>query len=280
MMTKRLLDRLPEVFRAAALLLFLLFTVVPFYWMFVTSIKTRQEIYSSELTLWPKQFTWANYVDTLHNTQFPLYFANSVLVTVVSSLIVLVISVMGGYSMSRYRFRGKKAVLLVFLGTQMIPTIIILVPLFILFSKMNMLDHLSSLIVTYTVMNIPFCLITMSSFFQRIPVALEEAAFIDGCNKWQTMLLIVLPLMLPAIVATFVFAFTGAWNELFFGIMFINGEAAKTIPIGLNNFVQKFDINWGQMSAGGIMSLIPVMIMFAAVQKYIVSGLTQGAVKG
>jgi multiple sugar transport system permease protein len=279
-MVKQLLNQSFNMVRAMVLLFFMLFTIFPFYWMFVTSVKTRKEIYSGELTLWPKQFTWGNYIDTIQNTHFFTYFTNSLLVTMVSSLVVLFVSVMGGYSMSRYRFKGKKLVLLVFLGTQMIPTIIILVPLFILYSKLNMLNHLSSLIVTYTVINIPFCLITMSSFFQRIPVALEEAALIDGCNKWKAMALIILPLMLPGIVATFVFAFTGAWNELFFGIMFINGESAKTIPVGLINFVQKFDINWGQMSAGGMMSLIPVMVIFAIVQKYIISGLTQGAVKG
>lgn len=103
---------------------------------------------------------------------------------------------------------------------------------------------------------------------------------IDGCSRLQTMLRIIIPIMLPGIVATFVFAFTGAWNELFFGTMFTNGESAKTIPVGLSSFVQKFDINWGQMSAGGVMSLIPVVVMFAFVQRYIISGLTQGAVKG
>lgn len=280
MMIRRPSEIVSESVRALFLILFLIFVLLPFYWMFVTSLKTRQEIYGGSLTLWPHDLIWSNYIETLKSTNFPQYFFNSLTVTVISSLIVLVISIMGGYSMSRYRFKGKKLVLIAFLGTQMVPVMVILVPLFIFFSKMNMIDHLSSLIVTYTVMNIPFCLITMSSFFQRIPRALEEAALIDGCNKLQTMTRIILPLMLPGIVATFVFAFTGAWNDLFFGVMFVNGESAKTIPVGLNNFVQKFDINWGQMSAGGIMSLIPVVVMFAVVQKYIISGLTQGAVKG
>jgi multiple sugar transport system permease protein len=155
-----------------------------------------------------------------------------------------------------------------------------LVPLFILFGHIHLLNRLLSLIIIYTVMNIPFCLITMSSFFQRIPVSLEEASLIDGCNKVQTMIRIILPITLPGIVATFVFAFTGAWNDLFFGTMFTNGDSTRTIPVGLSNFVQKFDINWGQMCAGGVMSLIPVVIMFALVQRYIISGLTQGAVKG
>ncbi|MFD0694716.1 carbohydrate ABC transporter permease [Paenibacillus sp. GCM10027628] len=270
----------PELVRWVALVLFPLGTLLPFYWMFVTSLKTRQEIYSGHLRLWPKELTWSNYTDTLQNTNFPQYLLNSFAVSISSSALVLLASILGGYSLARYQFKGKKLVLLSFLATQMVPVMVILVPLFITFSQIHLLNKLPSLIIAYTAMNIPFCLITMSSFFQRIPVSLEEAAMIDGCNKFQTMVRVILPIMQPGIVATFVFAFIGAWNDLFFGVMFTNSESAKTVPVGLSSFVQKFDINWGQMSAAGIISLIPVVIMFAFVQKYIVAGLTQGAVKG
>ncbi|MFC5451079.1 carbohydrate ABC transporter permease [Paenibacillus aestuarii] len=270
----------PEFVRIVVLLLFALGTLLPFYWMIVTSLKTRQEIYSGKLTLWPKALTWVNYVDTLQNTSFPRYLLNSFTVSMCSAILVLLASILGGYSLARYQFKGKKLVLVSFLATQMVPVMVILVPLFITFGQIHLLNKLPSLIITYTAMNIPFCLITMSSFFQRIPVSLEEAAMIDGCNKFQTMTKVVLPMMQPGIVATFVFAFIGAWNDLFFGVMFTNSESAKTVPVGLSSFVQKFDINWGQMSAAGMISLIPVIIMFAIVQKYIVAGLTQGAVKG
>ncbi len=270
----------PTVSRVIALTLFLIGALFPFYWMLVTSLKDRQEIYSGKLTLWPKNLTFANYIDTFQNSNFPQYFMNSFIVSISSSILVLFVSILGGYSMARYSFRGKKLFLISFLATQMIPVMVILVPLFITFSQIHLLNKLPSLIITYTAMNIPFCLLTMSSFFQRIPVSLEEAALIDGCNKFQTMTKIILPIMRPGIVATLVFAFTGAWNDLFFGVMFTNSESTKTVPVGLSSFVQKFDINWGQMSAAGILSLIPVVIMFAFAQKYIVSGLTEGAVKG
>ncbi|NQX67290.1 carbohydrate ABC transporter permease [Paenibacillus alba] len=270
----------PTVSRVIALTLFLIGALFPFYWMLVTSLKDRQEIYSGKLTLWPQNLTFANYMDTFQNSSFPHYFMNSFIVSMSSSILVLFVSILGGYSMARYSFRGKKVFLISFLATQMIPVMVILVPLFISFSQLHLLNKLPSLIITYTAMNIPFCLLTMSSFFQRIPVSLEEAALIDGCNKFQTMIRIILPIMRPGIVATLVFAFTGAWNDLFFGVMFTNSESTKTVPVGLSSFVQKFDINWGQMSAAGILSLIPVVIMFAFAQKYIVSGLTEGAVKG
>ncbi|MDP4095333.1 carbohydrate ABC transporter permease [Paenibacillus sp. P96] len=272
--------KMPGLIRFFALALFLLGTLVPFYWMFVTSLKTRQEIYGSTLTLWPQKLTWDNYAKTFQDSDFLQYFMNSAMVSLVSGLLVVIVSILGGYALARYQFRGKGLFLLVFLATQMIPIMVLLVPLYIVFGELNLLDKLASLIITYTAINIPFCLITMSGFFQRIPVALEEAAMVDGCSRFRTVVQIILPIMLPGIVASFVFAFTAAWNDLFFGVMFTVSEDMKTVPVGLNGFIQKFDVNWGEMSAAGMLSLIPVAILFAFVQRYIVSGLTQGAVKG
>ncbi|MFB5266914.1 carbohydrate ABC transporter permease [Paenibacillus enshidis] len=271
---------MPGLVRFVVLALFLLGTLVPFYWMFVTSLKTRQEIYGSVLTLWPQKLTWDNYVKTFQDSDFLQYFANSAIVSLVSGLLVVIVSILGGYALARYQFRGKGLFLLVFLATQMIPVMVLLVPLYIVFGELDLLDKLPALIITYTAINIPFCLITMSGFFQRIPVALEEAAMVDGCSRIRTVVQIILPIMLPGIVASFVFAFTAAWNDLFFGVMFTVSEDVKTVPVGLNGFIQKFDVNWGEMSAAGMLSLIPVIILFAFVQRYIVSGLTQGAVKG
>jgi multiple sugar transport system permease protein len=272
--------KMPGLVRFVVLGLFLIGTLLPFCWMFVTSLKSRREIYGSTLTLWPKDLTWANYAETFRTSNFPQYFANSLIVSLISGALVLVVSILGGYSLARYRFKGKGVLMLVFLATQMVPVMVMLVPLFIVFGNLHLLNTLSSLIITYTAINIPFCLITMSGFFQRIPVALEEAAMIDGCNRMTTVVRIILPIMLPGIVATFVFAFTAAWNDLFFGVMFTTSESVKTVPVGLNSYVQKFDVNWGEMSAGGVLSLIPVVVLFTFIQRYIVSGLSQGAVKG
>ncbi|MBO7743262.1 carbohydrate ABC transporter permease [Paenibacillus sp. MWE-103] len=272
--------RLPGLTRFFVLLLFLLGTLLPFYWMFVTALKSRLEIYGAKLTFWPKQLTWDNYATTFQTSNFPKYFGNSLIVSLTSGLLVLAVSILGGYALARYRFRGKGFVLLMFLSTQMVPIMVMLVPLFIVFGRFELLDTLTALIITYTAINIPFCLITISGFFQQVPVALEEAAMIDGCGRLSTVARIILPIMLPGIVATFVFAFTAAWNDLFFGVMFTTSESVKTVPVGLNSFVQKFDINWGEMSAGGVLSLIPVAILFAFVQRFMVAGLSQGAVKG
>ena len=262
------------------LAVFLIWTIFPLFWLVSTSFKGDKEILSNnELHLLPQQPTLQHYENAFGKTHFGTYISNSVKVTLISSTLVLAAAIMGGYALARYQFKGKKAIMVIMLASQMVPLITAIIPMFVLYSKLQLIDTLASLIITYTATNIPFCMITMSSFFTRIPVSLEEAAQIDGCNRFQSVVRVVLPVMLPSIVAVFVFAFTGCWNELFYSIMMINSEKLRTIPAGLMNFVQKYDIDWGQMSAAASVTLIPVVVMFFAVQKYIVAGLTAGSVK-
>lgn len=270
---------LASIGKAIILLLFLVWTVFPLYWMVITSFKPRMEISQMDISLWPQTFTIENYVTAFKSTHFGVFMLNSTIVTLISSTVVLVISIMGGYALSRYRFKGQNAVLLVFIASQMIPLVVAIIPMFILYSKIGLVDNLLSLIISYTVANIPFCLITMSSFFRRIPVSLEEAAMIDGCTRFQAVVRVILPTMLPSIVAVFVFAFTGCWNELFYSIMMISKESLRTIPAGLMNFVQKFNVDWGQMTAAASVTMIPVAVLFFFAQKHIVAGMTAGAVK-
>lgn len=267
------------VLRSVILILFLLAVLAPLYWLFITSFKTNQEINSIQVTYWPQAFTLDNYRQLFEVTDFGIYMKNSLIVTLITSVIVLMLSISGGYALARYEFKGKKIVLIAFLVSQMIPTILLFIPMFLIFGKLGLNDTLQSLIILYTVFNTPFCLITLRGFFERIPVSLEEAARVDGCNKAQALVKVIMPVLFPGIVATFVFAFTGAWNELLAGIMFINSNSLKTIPVAINAFIGKYSIDWGQMSAACMIALIPTVIFFAIVQKYIVQGLTQGAVK-
>jgi multiple sugar transport system permease protein len=147
-------------------------------------------------------------------------------------------------------------------------------------SRLGLINHPASLMICYTVMNIPYCTVTLRGFFQRIPGSLEEAAQIDGCNRIQSLVRIVMPVMASGIAATFMFVFVQCWNEVFLAIMFIDVEAYKTIPVALNSFIMKYDINWGSLAAGIVISILPTILMFAFVQKYIAGGLTAGAVKG
>jgi multiple sugar transport system permease protein len=219
-------------------------------------------------------------VEIFQISQFQIYIWNSFLVSLFASALVVLISMLGGYVLARFSFRGKRQVMFGFLVTQMIPMFIGMAPLYMMMSKMNILNSLFSLMLIYTVMLIPFCTIIMSGFFQRIPSALEEAAMMDGCSRFSALFRVIVPIMLPGIAATFIFAFVQCWNELIMAVLFIDEESVKTIPVAMNAFIKKFDIEWGAMSAATVLSVIPTMVLFAFCQKYLVEGLTQGAVKG
>ncbi|GAA0178355.1 carbohydrate ABC transporter permease [Clostridium sediminicola] len=269
-----------SILRVVLLIMFFIFMFTPILWMFLTSLKPVDEIVTVPLKYLPTKITFSNYQKLWKATDFPIYFKNSMVVSMSCAFFTTMVSIFAGYSMSRFKFKGKQITLLVFLATQMIPIVVIIIPLFIVFAKINLFDTLIGLILIYIVLNIPFCTMLIKGFFERIPIALEESAMIDGCSRVESLFKIILPVMLPGMVAAFVFAFIGAWNDLFFSIMFINSEAIKTIPVGINTFIGKYEIDWGTMSAATILALIPVFIMFAMIQKYLVQGLTSGAVKG
>lgn len=269
-----------KIVKVILLASYLAFTLFPIYWITVTSFKPVKEAVTIPIRYWPETFTLKNYIEIWDTTPFPTYLLNSFIVSVSASIFTLILAILAGYSLARFKFRGKRLTLLIFLITQMVPIIVMIVPLFILFTNMGLINNLFSLIISYTVISIPFCTLMIRGFFERIPPSIEESAMVDGCSRVKALFRIVIPVMLPGVVATFTFAFIAAWNEFFFSIMFINSEKFKTIPVGLNMFIQRVDVNWSMMSAGATVALIPAIIMFILVQKYLVQGLTMGAVKG
>ncbi|RKX53168.1 MAG: carbohydrate ABC transporter permease [Thermotoga sp.] len=269
-----------NIFRFTMLGIYLLFAVFPFYWLFVTSIKTEKEVYSFPVDYFPKKPTLINYINVWMNSRFPRYFLNSGVVALVSSTIVTFTAILGAYSLARYNFKFKSQFLIFFLITQMFPLILFIVPLYIIFSKLKLINTLTGLILVYTSFNLPFSLFLMRGFIEGVPKEIEESALIDGCGRFRMIMRIVIPIIRPGVFATFAFAFTGAWNEMLFALMFLNSEKKLTIPVFLSMFVQKYDVSWGEMSAAALISLIPVAVMFAWIQKYLVRGLAMGAVKG
>jgi multiple sugar transport system permease protein len=226
--------------------MFLVFTIFPLYWIFITSLKPRKDMFTVPLQYWPEHFTLENYTNIFKVANFDVYIFNSLIVSTVSGFFSLIIAMLSGYVLARFRFKGKNQIIFAFFITQMIPLFIALAPLYLLMSKLHLLNRLPSLMLIYTVMMIPFCTIIMKSFFERIPSSLEEAAMIDGCSRIGALLkVVIVPVMLPGIAATFIFTFVQCWNELFLAIMFIDVENAKTIPVAMNSFITKFDIDWG-----------------------------------
>lgn len=266
--------------RFIALMIYLIFVLIPLYWIIITSLKGPKEIYTFPIKYLPEIISFESYRQLFAFTNFAIYFRNSLTIALIASFGALFITLFSGYAISRYGFRFKKYILLSLFFTQMIPMFLIMVPLYKTFSQVGMIDKLITLIILYTNMMIPFSVIMAKAFFDRIPVSLEEAAQIDGCSRQQALFKIVVPLTLPGLSAIFSFSFINTWNELFLAVMFINSNAKMTIPVALNSFISKAGIGWDMMSAGLVISLLPTMIVFAFAQRYIVAGLTKGAIKG
>jgi len=270
-----------DFFKYGVLLLFLVIVMFPFFWMLVTSLKGSQaEIYAFPVQYLPQKPSLVNYISMLWKGNFGRYMSNSLLVSTVAATFASMIGIGAGYILSRFKFRLKSPLLLFYLITQMIPTFIMLPSLYQMLSKHHMLNNIWVMALLYTNMMIPFLVVTLRGFFDGISSTLEEAAWIDGCSYGAALRKIIIPVMKPGIAATFIFAFINSWNELFMAIMFIDKDKYKTIPVGLNALILKYDIKWGEMAAGTVMALIPTILLFSVAQKYMIEGLTAGSVKG
>ncbi len=263
-----------------ALSLYLLFALFPLYWLIKVSLTPTKLLYTEGAGLWPSRATWENYHFVLSQSDFPGFFANSMIVSLSTSVLVTLIASAAGYSFSRFSFRGRAAILFILLVTQMFPLVMIIAPIYKIMAPLGLVDNLWGLILVYTAFNTPFATFLMHSFFDGIPKDLEEAAMIDGCTRWGALWRIMVPLTLPGMAATLGFVFTAAWSELLFALMLINSQESSTFPVGLLNFVSKFSVAWGHMMAAGVLALVPACIFFALIQRFLVKGLTAGAVKG
>jgi len=197
-----------------------------------------------------------------------------------TAVLTVLFAALAGYAFSRFIFRGKIWLVGFLLVTQMFPLVMIIAPIFRLFSPLGLTNSLAGLVLIYTTYNIPFAIFLMQSFFDAVPKELEEAAMIDGSTRFGAFYRIILPLTLPGIAATLGFVFTAAWSELLFALMLNSQQDATTFPVGLLTFISKFSVDFGQMMAAGVLALLPVCIFFLLIQRHLVRGLTAGAVKG
>ena len=262
------------------LFLYLVFAVTPLYWIIITSLKDIKEIYTFPLLYFPSHLGLESYRKLFSFAKFGIYFRNSLLVSALAATGALIVCLISGFGLSRYRLkRSKKAILLGLYFTQMVPGFLLMIPLYAMLSRLRLTDSLGALIAVYG-MTVAFGTIMSKSFFDRIPVSLEEAALIDGCNTLQALFHVILPVSLPAVVAILSFEFVGFWNELFLAVMLLSTDTNMTVPVALNSFISKSGIEWDVLSAGLVVALLPTMILFAIGQKFIIAGLTEGSVKG
>lgn len=264
----------------AAVAAYVAFALFPLFWTLKISITPQALLYREGITLWPSRATLENYVTVLGASDFPRYFANSLIVSGCTAIAATMVASSAGYALSRLAFRGRAAVAMLLLLTQTFPLVMVIPPLYRIMATLHLTDSLLGLVIVYVAFNVPFASFLMQSFFDAVPRELEEAALIDGCTRPQAITRVVLPLTLPGMGATVGFVFTAAWSELLFALMLINDEHSKTFAVGLLTFIGKFAVDWGQMMAASVLGLIPVCAFFALLQRYLVAGLTAGAVKG
>jgi multiple sugar transport system permease protein len=258
----------------------LLFILFPFYWTLNTAFKSEKDIFSQHLQYFPGHPTFDNFIKAWNGVGFSVYFKNSMIVSLVAVFFTVVLSVLAGYALGRFNFKGKKAMMLTLLCTQFIPHTMMIIPFFLIFKNLGLTSNLLSLIIVYTTFQVPFNAVMMKGFVAGTPKELEEAAMVDGCSMLQAIFRVILPVLLPGLIATGAFAFIGCWNEFLFALILINKSSLFTIPVGLSFMVGEYNINYGSLAAGSVIALIPAVLIFAYVQKYLVQGLSAGAVKG
>ena len=263
-----------------AILAYIVVALFPLYWLLKVSVTPNRLLYSEGVRLWPTETTFEHFAFVIQHSAFPIFFKNSLIVAGSTAIVVTVLASLSGYALSRFSFRAKYWIVALMLLTQMFPLVMLVAPIFKMLSSLGLTNSLTGLIIVYCAFNVPFATFLMQSFFDGIPKDLEEAAMIDGATQFVAFRQIILPLTLPGIAATIGFVFTAAWSELLFALMLISGNDAATFPVGLLSFVSKFSVDFGQMMAAGVLALIPACLFFLLIQRYLVQGLTAGAVKG
>lgn len=267
------------------LLLILVVTLFPIYWMIINSFKDNTEILTGKSLFWPSRFRIENYRDMWRNINFGLYLRNSFIVCGTTMVIAMILATLAGYSLSRFKFPGKRIINDSILATQMIPGIMFLIPIYLMFvrfhalTKIQLIGTFPGLIFVYSTFFVPFSVWILQGFFAAIPYEIEEAALIDGCSRLQIFLRIVLPLAAPGITATGIYIFLTAWDELMFAWVLTQADTI-TIPVGIRLFVGNYQNRYDLMMAASTVATLPVIILFFAMQKHIIKGLTAGAVKG
>lgn len=254
--------------------------IFPLYWMVVTALKTQVEIFSIPTPLWPRDLTFEAFAKQLSASGDTLRgFKNSLIISCGATLISTVLSIPASYGLARFRFKARKGLVLFFLITQMLPSTLVLTSLYIMFSKMGLLNTYMAPILADATLGIPFSIIILRTYFVSIPKELDEAAKIDGCGHLSAFVRIMLPIAKPGIVVAAVFSFVYAWGDLIYGITFITNPNMRPITSSIYNYVQQYQTLWNSTMAFGIIAISPVVLIFIFMQKYIVSGLTNGAVK-
>jgi multiple sugar transport system permease protein len=259
-------------------LLIACFFLFPLYWIVVNSFKLDSEIFAGTPTLWPQKFTLTAYYDQLHNLSVTM--KNSCIIAIGSMALSLCLSVPAAYGLARYKVKGMKIFVLIFLVTQMLPASLVLTPLFLIFSKLGFLNTYLAPILSTATISIPFIILMLRPGFLSLPKELEDAAKIDGCNAIRTFIKIAIPIAKPTVITAACFSFVFAWNDLAYSMTFNTKEIMRPMTAAIYTFMNQYGTKWNSIMAFGVLLILPSCIIFVTMQKYIVEGMTSGSVKG
>ena len=275
---KPLKQRLTNVFTYGAIAAVMVWMMFPIVWVIMGSFKSPEQA-SAIPPVWVFKPTLGNYVTAFLRRDFGRLFVNSLVVTLTSTAVVLILGSMAGYALARFKVTGKQTLLLWIMSTRMFPPIAAIIPIFLLFNRLGLIDSRLGLVLIYIALSLPFAIWIMRGFFAEIPTELVDAALVDGCTPWQAFIKIILPLALPGLAATAVFCMVFSWNEFLFAFI-LSRAKSQTLPIGVMGFITQRGVLWGEMSAASTVIMTPMIIFAFLAQRYLIRGLSFGAVKG
>ncbi len=263
-----------------AALVFMVFTVFPVYWMLLTAFKPTNDILATTPDLLPNHVTVAGFVDAIHKAFFWDYVSNTVIVSVVTVVLSIVLGLLAALALSRFNFRGRKLFLVVLLVIEAVPQTSLIIPLYFALQRVHQLNELGGLIATYATFDLPFTVWMLRGFVAGVPKDIEEAAMVDGCGRVEAFRRVLLPLIVPGMVATAIFAFIQAWNQYLYAYVFMQQNNKYTLTVWLQAFSTNRGTDYSGLMAGSVLYTLPVVILFVLVQRKVVAGLAAGAVKG
>ncbi|MFI6600026.1 carbohydrate ABC transporter permease [Nonomuraea sp. NPDC050536] len=265
--------------RYVGALLALVLFAGPFLFMVISSFKQPQELNGVVNDFLPQSAHIGNYTNLFGSGNFPLYFLNSAIVALVTTLLALFVAILAGYALARFSFAGRRLLLLAVVAMQMFPAVLMAIPLYKILRTLGMLDARSGLILVYVTFALPFCIWMMRNYFLSVPVEIEEAALIDGCGHFTALWRVLLPPALPGVTAAGAFSIILVWDEFLYANTFVNSDERRTLSVGLDSLIGEYTTDWGQLLAGGVLMTLPVVLIFAFLQRYLTQ-IAGGGVKG
>lgn len=264
---------------------FLFWTLVPFLWMFLASMKTNKEIYD-DFTLIPKHLYFGHYAALLKggggskaSGSFRQWLLNSAYISITVTALSVLLGALAAYAITRLRFTGRAVLARGLIFTYLIPNALLFIPLFTIVARLHLVDSIQAMMLVYPTFTLPFCTWMMASYFRSIPIELEEAARVDGATRLGALFKVVMPLAAPAVAVVAIFAFTQSWNEFLYALVFTNSLSSRTVTVGLTQMLGEDVFFWGQMMAGALITAVPPVLLYMLAQRFVIRGLAAGGVK-